>query len=67
MVLHDLHGGAGRRMLMDLAARLRVPVQRLVIRRQGFGTELACLYFIEMRASNGRWFACMAARPRPMT
>lgn len=54
MVLHDLHGGAGRRMLMDLAARLRVPVQRLVIRRQGFGTELACLYFIEMRASNGQ-------------
>ena len=54
MVLHDLHGGAGRRMMMDLAARLRVPVQRLVIRRQGFGTELASLYFIEMRASNGQ-------------
>lgn len=54
MVLHDLAGQASRRFLMDLAARLRLAVQRLVIKKQGFGTELATLYFVDVLASNGQ-------------
>lgn len=54
MVLHDLAGGTSRRFLMDLAAKLQLAVQRLVIKKQGFGTELATLYFVDLPASNGQ-------------
>jgi len=54
MVLHDLAGSTSRQFLMDLAAKLRLAVQRLVIKKQGFGTELATLYFVDVPASNGQ-------------
>lgn len=54
MVLHDLAGSTSRQFLMDLAAKLHLAVQRLVIKKQGFGTELATLYFVDVPASNGQ-------------
>ncbi|HET8871694.1 MAG TPA: hypothetical protein VFM48_14700 [Aquabacterium sp.] len=54
IALHDLQGQGARRLLMDIAGRLKAPIKRLLIRRQGFGTELATLYFFDLQASNGQ-------------
>lgn len=53
IVLHDMDGHLSRKFLMEVAHRLHAPVQKLVIRRQGFGNELATLYFFDLKASNG--------------
>jgi hypothetical protein len=54
MALHSLGEASSRRFLLDVAQHLKVPVQRLVVRRQGFGTELAVLYFADLVATNGQ-------------
>jgi hypothetical protein len=54
IVLHSLGQASSKRFLVDVAQHVGVPVQRLVIRRQGFGTELAVLYFADLVATNGQ-------------
>lgn len=53
IVLHDMDGHLSRKFLMEVAHRLHAPVQKLVIRRQGYGNELATMYFFDLKASNG--------------
>lgn len=53
IVLHDMDGHLSRKFLMEVAHRLHSPVQKLVIRRQGYGNELATMYFFDLKASNG--------------
>lgn len=54
VALHSLGEASSRRFLADVAQHMGQPVQRLVIRRQGFGTELAVLYFVDLLASNSQ-------------
>jgi hypothetical protein len=61
MTLHALGQASSRAFLADVAMHLEVPVQKLVIRRQGFGTTLATLWFAEVPGANGqpiRIYAC---------
>lgn len=63
MALHALGKASSHALLADVAAHLEVPVQKLVIRRQGFGTTLASLCFAEVPGANGqaiRIYACEA-------
>jgi hypothetical protein len=63
MALHALGKASSRTFLSYAAAHLEVPVQKLVIRRQGFGTTLASLWFAEVPGANGqpiRIYACEA-------
>jgi len=63
MALHALGKASSRAFLSDVAAHLEVPVQKLVIRRQGYGTTLAALWFAEVPGANGqaiRIYACEA-------
>lgn len=52
-VLHDLGSGAGRRFLEGLRQQSDWPLQQLVIRRQGFGTTLATLSYMDCTVSSG--------------
>lgn len=54
IALHELGGSGGGQLLTAIAKRLNVPIKRLVIRRQSFGTELATLSFFDLRATNGQ-------------
>jgi hypothetical protein len=61
MALHALGKASSRTFLSYAAAQLEVPVQKLVIRRQGYGTTLASLWFAEVPGANGqaiRIYAC---------
>lgn len=63
VALHAMGQVSSLRFLADVAAHLEVPVQQLVIRRQGFGTTLASLSFAEVPGANGqpvRIYACEA-------
>ena len=63
MALHALGRASSLALLKEVAAHLDVPVQKLVIRRQGFGTTLAALPFAEVPGANGqaiRIYACEA-------
>jgi hypothetical protein len=54
MLLHDLAGAPqSKAFLAEVAHHLGEPLRRLVIRRQGFGTVLATLCFVEVVATNG--------------
>lgn len=48
LALHDLKGADSLRLLRGLARALRRKVQKLVIRRQGFGVALATIEFVEL-------------------
>jgi hypothetical protein len=50
VVLHDLGLDGSRRLLQAVASAMRRPVQRLLVRRQGFGSALATLRFVELPA-----------------
>ncbi|WP_290871582.1 hypothetical protein [Aquabacterium sp.] len=54
MVIGDLGGGLARRCLIDVARASGWPVQRLLIRRQGFGDTLASLLFLDSPTQDGR-------------
>jgi hypothetical protein len=63
MALHSMGKVSSLSFLSDVAAHLGVAVQKLVIRRQGFGTTLATLSFAEAPGANGqpiRIYACQA-------
>jgi hypothetical protein len=48
IALHDLGTVQAARFLAELAAALKLPLQTLTVRRQGFGVTLASLRFIEL-------------------
>lgn len=52
IVLHDVGTMSCRRLLAGVAAAAARPVQKLVIRRQGYGTNLATLEFVDFSISN---------------
>lgn len=54
MTLHDTGARTSLAYLGAVARQLGVPVRRLVIRRQGFGTVLATLRYAEAEATNGQ-------------
>ena len=54
IAVHDIATAASRKLLAGIAAASARPVQRLVIRRQGFGTQLATLEFLELPSAEGR-------------
>ena len=54
IAVHDIATAASRKLLAGVAAASARPVQRLVIRRQGFGTLLATLEFLELPTAEGR-------------
>jgi hypothetical protein len=53
IALHDVGATRQRSLLAELAAALRLAVQSLVIRRQGYGVTLATIPFIELPAAKG--------------
>jgi len=69
MALHALGQASSKAFLADVAGYLEVPLQQLAIRRQGFGTTLATLWFAEVPGANGqpiRIYACEAeGEPAP--
>lgn len=54
MVIGDLGGGLARRCLMDTARASGWPVQKLLVRRQGFGDTLATVLFLDSPTQDGR-------------
>ncbi len=53
IALHDVGATRQRSLLAELAAAMRLPVQTLLIRRQGYGVTLATIPFIELPAAKG--------------
>ena len=53
IAVHDIATASSRRLLAGIAAAGGRAVQKLVIRRQGYGTALATLEFVELPAADG--------------
>ncbi len=53
IAIHDIGTSASRKLLNGIAAASGRAVQKLVIRRQGYGTALASLDFIELPTTEG--------------
>lgn len=53
IAVHDVATNSSRRLLAGISAASNRPVQKLVIRRQGYGTALATLEFVELPTSDG--------------
>ena len=53
IVVHDVGTTSSRRLLTGIAAASNRAVQKLFIRRQGYGTALATLEFVEIPTSDG--------------
>ncbi|MFM2067330.1 MAG: hypothetical protein RLZZ584_2239 [Pseudomonadota bacterium] len=53
IALHDLGCTVSRRLLAAVAAASGQPVERLVVRRAGFGTVIATIEFLDCAASHG--------------
>ena len=53
IAVHDLGTTSSRRLLAGIAAASKRAVQKLAIRRQGYGTALATLEFVELPTSDG--------------
>ena len=54
IAIHDVATHASRKLLAGIAAASKSAVQKLVIRRQGYGTTLATLEFVELPMRGGR-------------
>ena len=54
VTVHDLGLAASRKLLAGIAAASQRSVQRLAIRRNGAGTALATVEFVDCPAANGR-------------
>jgi hypothetical protein len=48
IAIHDVGTASSRRLVQGLAAAVNAAVQRLVIRRQGYGVSLATIEFVEL-------------------
>lgn len=53
IAVHDIGTTSSRRLLAGIAAASNRAVQKLFIRRQGYGTALATIEFIELPTSDG--------------
>jgi hypothetical protein len=53
IAVHDISTASSRKLLAGIAAASARPVQKLLIRRQGFGTVLASLEFVELPTTEG--------------
>ena len=53
IAVHDIATHSSRKLLMGIAAASGRQVQKLVIRRQGYGTALATLEFVELPTADG--------------
>jgi hypothetical protein len=53
IAVHDIGTSTSRKLLADVAAATGLAVKKLAIRRQGYGTTLATLEFIEFPAGEG--------------
>ena len=54
IAVHDVATASSRKLMAGIAAASGRPVQRLVIRRQGYGTALATLEFVELTTSDNQ-------------
>jgi hypothetical protein len=53
IAVHDVGGTASLKLLASIAAASKQPLQKLIIRRQGYGTPLATLQFAELPTATG--------------
>ena len=53
IAIHDIATTSSRKLLIGIAAASGRAVQKLVIRRQGYGTALATLEFVELPTADG--------------
>jgi hypothetical protein len=53
IAVHDIATASSRKLLLGIAAASGRAVQKLVIRRQGYGTALATLEFVELPSAEG--------------
>ena len=53
ITVHDISTSSSRRLLAGIAAASGRTVQKLVVRRQGYGTPLATLEFVELPTPDG--------------
>ncbi|HJV64022.1 MAG TPA: hypothetical protein VJ743_23940 [Albitalea sp.] len=53
IALHDVATHSSRKLLAGIAAASKGDVQKLLIRRQGYGTTLATLEYVELPTSEG--------------
>ena len=53
IALHNVATSASRKLLAGMAGASKQPVRKLVIRRQGFGTELAAIHYLDLTTSAG--------------
>ena len=53
IVVHDIGTASSRKLLSGIAAASGRAMQKLVIRRQGYGKALGTLFFIELPAAGG--------------
>jgi len=53
IAVHDVATASSRKLLVGIAAASGRAVQKLVIRRQGYGTALAALEFVELPTADG--------------
>lgn len=53
IAIHDIATSSSRKLLVGIAAASGRAVQKLVIRRQGYGTALATLEFVELPTADG--------------
>jgi hypothetical protein len=53
IAVHDIGGASSKKLLTGLAAASGRAMQKLIIRRQGYGTSLATLEFVELATAVG--------------
>ena len=53
IAVHDVGTSSSLKLLGSVASAIGRPVQKLVIRRQGYGTALATIHFVELPSAGG--------------
>ncbi|MBV9890011.1 MAG: hypothetical protein JO090_03890, partial [Rhizobacter sp.] len=54
IAVHDIGTSSSKKLLSGIAASIRRTMQKLVIRRQGYGTALATLEFVELPTADNQ-------------
>lgn len=54
VALHDIGPAASRRLLTGVAAASHRPMQRLLVRRRGYGDLLATVHFVDLSGGDGQ-------------
>ena len=53
IAVHDIGGNASRKLLSSIASAAGCSLQKLVIRRQGYGTPLATIEYVDLPTADG--------------